>query len=267
MYQILLVFLSLIDFNQCYINNIKIRTYHHITNYIEYITSSNTRIYHNKENEKNNFDTTFQINNSSIFPMTYYPFESSLETITNNYTTNMLSTTTSSIDLLSSSFNLDLSNTNNIKTTTQLFDMKETLAIFYLEQELKLPEEVLRKIILKYSWILYLKVNTNLKPTINVLKSYSFTNKDIRAIISKTPSILAINHEWTLPEKLLSLQKMFYLTRNQLTKVIVQQPYLLTSSIDRNMKIASFLSNDMLFTEEDIRFLLLKDPRIGIIIV
>ena len=62
----------------------------------------------------------------------------------------------------------------------------------------------------------------------NLLISYRFC-------FCKTPSILAINHEWTLPEKLISLQKMFNLNRIALVKVVVSQPYLLTSSIERNL--------------------------------
>jgi hypothetical protein len=37
------------------------------------------------------------------------------------------------------------------------------LAFFYLQKELKLPEQALNNIMLKYSWVLYLKVDTNLR--------------------------------------------------------------------------------------------------------
>jgi hypothetical protein len=37
------------------------------------------------------------------------------------------------------------------------------LAFFYLQKELKLPDHVLTKIMLKYSWVMYLKVDTNLR--------------------------------------------------------------------------------------------------------
>jgi len=93
-------------------------------------------------------------------------------------------------------------------STAHLLDMKESLTIYYLEQELKLSKETLTKIILKYSWILYLKVDTNLRPTIEVMKSFGLKDRDVRLIVSKAPSVLAINYDFTLPEKLIALQKM-----------------------------------------------------------
>lgn len=92
--------------------------------------------------------------------------------------------------------------------TAPLLDIKESLTIYYLEQELKLSKETLTKIILKYSWILYLKVDTNLRPTIEVMKSFGLKDRDVRLIVSKAPSVLAINYDFTLPEKLIALQKM-----------------------------------------------------------
>jgi hypothetical protein len=45
--------------------------------------------------------------------------------------------------------------------------------------------------------------------------------------------------------------------------VLVSQPYLLTSSIGRNLKIATFLSKNMKLSERQIKALIVKDPRIG----
>ena len=53
---------------------------------------------------------------------------------------------------------------------------------------------------------MYLKVDSNIKPTIEVLTEHGFKTSHIRSMVSQVPSILAINHVWTLPEKLLSLQ-------------------------------------------------------------
>ena len=140
---------------------------------------------------------------------------------------------------------------------------KEPLAIDYLEHELGLSSEVLKKIILKYPWILYLRVNTNIIPTIQVFYANNFKQKDIIKIISQIPSILAINHKYTLPEKLLSLQKMFYLNKNNLVKIVTAQPYLLTSSITRNLKTAEFLRNILKLNENDMKILLLNNPSIA----
>jgi hypothetical protein len=89
---------------------------------------------------------------------------------------------------------------------SSLFQQREADAIVYLEQELRLPEQALTKIVLKYPWILYLKVESNLIPTVQVFRSFGFRDRDVRSIVAQTPSVLAINHMWTLPEKLLSLQ-------------------------------------------------------------
>ena len=101
------------------------------------------------------------------------------------------------------------------------------------------------KIIRKYPWILYLKVETNLKPTISVLNSFGFDKNRLKILVDKIPSILALDQEWTIPEKLLSLQKMFYLNQNSLVELIIKQPYLLTSSIDRNLEIANFFTDEV----------------------
>jgi len=114
-----------------------------------------------------------------------------------------------SVRILSSFSNPQFSSVDGTAlSTAPLLDIKESLTIYYLEQELKLSKETLTKIILKYSWILYLKVDTNLRPTIEVMKSFGLKDRDVRLIVSKAPSVLAINYDFTLPEKLIALQKM-----------------------------------------------------------
>lgn len=114
-----------------------------------------------------------------------------------------------SVRILSSFSNPQFSSVDGAAlSTAPLLDIKESLTIYYLEQELKLSKETLTKIILKYSWILYLKVDTNLRPTIEVMKSFGLKDRDVRLIVSKAPSVLAINYDFTLPEKLIALQKM-----------------------------------------------------------
>ena len=84
--------------------------------------------------------------------------------------------------------------------STFLEDNVDDMAFMFLMQEINLKQEVLERIIVKYSWILYLKVDTNLRPTIEVFRSYGYTNSDICAMVSRIPSVLAINHEKTLPQ-------------------------------------------------------------------
>ena len=63
--------------------------------------------------------------------------------------------------------------------------------IQYLQNQLKIPEDILANMLLKYSWILYLKVDSNLKPTIEVFKEFGFKDAHIRQMVSMVPSILA----------------------------------------------------------------------------
>jgi hypothetical protein len=119
-----------------------------------------------------------------------------------------------------------------------------------------------KKIILKYPWILYLRVNTNLRPTVEVLQSYGFKRKDIHNIVSRAPSILAIDHIQTLPHKLLSIQSMFHLTNTNLVRLVVAQPYLLTSSVARNEGTASFLKKTLQISGKQLQSLLMKEPKL-----
>jgi hypothetical protein len=143
---------------------------------------------------------------------------------------------------------------------------QKNMAIYYLQKELKLTEATLMNVILKYSWVMYLKVETNLKPTVEVLRSFGFKDGHIRTMVSIVPSVLAINHNWTLPEKLISIQKMFHLSRGQLVRLCCEQPLLLTSSIERNMAVSEFLSDQQAgigLSPDQIRSLLQVSPRIA----
>lgn len=137
------------------------------------------------------------------------------------------------------------------------------LGYFYLQKELKLSEHHMVKIMEKYPWIMYLKVDTNLRPTVEVLKSFGFRDKDVRSMLEKVPPILGINHEWTLPEKLISIQKMFNLNRAGLVKLVVHQPFLLTCSIERNIRVSEFLSETVGLSPESIRNCLLCCPEVA----
>lgn len=137
------------------------------------------------------------------------------------------------------------------------------LGYFYLQKELKLSEHHMVQIMEKYPWIMYLRVDTNLRPTVEVLKSFGFRDKDVRSMLQTVPPILGINHEWTLPEKLISIQKMFNLNRAGLVKLVVDQPFLLTCSIDRNIKVSEFLSETVGLSPESIRNCLLCCPEVA----
>jgi hypothetical protein len=146
---------------------------------------------------------------------------------------------------------------------TTAVPLKESMAIIFLQHELKLSERTLMNVIVNHSSLMYLRVDTNLRPTIEVFRSFGFKDKDIRSMVEQTPSVLAINHEWTLPEKLISLQSMFNLNKINLVKVVVKQPFLLTSSIERNLEISEFFMCTVGLSKEQTRALLLHDPRVA----
>lgn len=95
--------------------------------------------------------------------------------------------------------NTDRNDGNRLEITTPILQsMAKTgklganLGYFYLQKELKLSEHHMVKIMEKYPWIMYLKVDTNLRPTIEVLKSFGFRDKDVRTMLEKVPPILGM---------------------------------------------------------------------------
>lgn len=136
------------------------------------------------------------------------------------------------------------------------------LTFFYLKYELKLGEATLMKILTKHSWITYLKVESNLKPTIEVFKSFGFKDRDIKLMIELVPSILGINHEWTLPEKLISLQQMYSLNRANLVRIITSQPWLLSSSINRNLEVSNFFVENMNLNSDEVKKMIINYPTV-----
>eukprot|EP01039_Chlorochromonas_danica_P007748 gene7748-8559_t len=136
------------------------------------------------------------------------------------------------------------------------------MAISFYKNVLKLDEEVLSRIIEQHSYLLYLKVETNLKPTIKVLQSFGFKMRDIRQLVSSAPSILSLNAKLSIAERCVGLKQMFGLSKAALVKVVLAQPYLLTSSIDRNLDIANILGDVMDFSPQEIARLVQANPRI-----
>lgn len=57
------------------------------------------------------------------------------------------------------------------------------LTYFYLRNVLRIREASLTNVILKYSWIMYLRVETNLRPTVDVYKSFGFKQSHIRSMV------------------------------------------------------------------------------------
>jgi hypothetical protein len=140
-----------------------------------------------------------------------------------------------------------------------LSDTPNMLTIKFLQDELRLDDTTLSSILLKHSWILYLRVDTNLRPKVAMLRSRGFSKNDIRTIVKAAPSVLGINLEWTLPEKLLTIQKLFHLSRRDLLKVVTSAPWLLTCSIERNTEVAKYL-NFLGFEDKMLKRMVINDP-------
>jgi hypothetical protein len=138
----------------------------------------------------------------------------------------------------------------------------EPLAVSYLERELGLDGDTLKRIVLQHPWVLYLKVKTNVMPTIAVLESFGFSKGDVRKLISSVPSVLGISYNWTLPEKLMSLRTMFTISPADLPRLLKAQPYLLTSSVSRNQRTAHFFTDIMGVDDQKLSVLLLKEPKL-----
>ena len=134
------------------------------------------------------------------------------------------------------------------------------LAFFYLQNVLRISDPSLMRIVLQYPNLLYLQPTTNLAPTVAVLRSFGFLDRDVRHMVEMVTSVLSINHEWTLPEKLLSLQQCFHLSKRQLVRLCVRQPFVLTCSIARNMAVLAFFEDTCLLSARQVGRLLGSHP-------
>ena len=59
----------------------------------------------------------------------------------------------------------------------------QNFAFFYLQNSLKISERALMRIVLKYGYVLYLRPERTIIPTIEVLQSFGFNQEDIRTMV------------------------------------------------------------------------------------
>ena len=59
----------------------------------------------------------------------------------------------------------------------------QNFAFFYLQNELQVSERALMRIVLKYSYILYLRPERTIIPTIEVFQSFGFTQAHVRTMV------------------------------------------------------------------------------------
>jgi mTERF len=89
-----------------------------------------------------------------------------------------------------------------------------------------------------------------IRPTVDVLKSFGFRLEDVKRMVESCPSILALNHEWTIPEKLMTLEKVYHLDRNELVHVVTNAPFAMSYSIENHFQRAAFLSDTVGMTRK-----------------
>lgn len=151
---------------------------------------------------------------------------------------------------------------NQAKALTYFSDREEDmLTIVYFKKVLKISDDGLKSILLHHSWILHLRVKS-LIPKVNYLKTYGFKDKDIRKLVEYMPSVLAMNYQHSIPQKLLCLQKYFNLSKANVIAIVVSQPYVISCSAQRNIDIAEYLRHEIDLSLEEIKFVLLQNPRI-----
>lgn len=127
------------------------------------------------------------------------------------------------------------------------------LAYFYLRDKLKISKKSLMNIVVKYPWLLYLKVEKNIRPTIDAYRTFGFKIGDVRSLVEAVPSTLGLNANWSIPERLISLQKLFYLSQPALVRAVKKHPYLVTCSVNRHIDIANFFSDSLGMSASEIR--------------
>jgi hypothetical protein len=141
----------------------------------------------------------------------------------------------------------------------------QELTVSYLQNVLKLEDRILGKIVAKHSYILYLDVENNIKPTVKALQSLGFKMREISYIVGVIPSLLSMDQKWTIPEHFISIKQMYGLSKAQAIAAIIAQPHLLTCSVDRNLAIVNYLGDVMGFTATQIRRLIVIYPRVALL--
>lgn len=113
----------------------------------------------------------------------------------------------------------------------------------FLCKELGLRKQDLESVEKRFPTLFKLSVESNIRPTIEVLRSFGFKTKDLRQILKVNPRAFSLNSEWTLPEKLLELEQAFGLSRRELLRTVKSFPLLLTTRRERHAEVIGFFAN------------------------
>lgn len=115
----------------------------------------------------------------------------------------------------------------------------------FLREELGLRKQDLDSVEKRFPTLFKLSIESNIRPTIEVLRSFGFTKKDLRQILKVNPRAFSLNSEWSLPEKLLEFERTFGLSRRELLRTVTSFPLLLTTRRERHAEVIAFFANSV----------------------
>lgn len=120
---------------------------------------------------------------------------------------------------------------------------RSTSKRIFLREELGLRKQDLDSVEKRFPTLFKLSIESNIRPTIEVLRSFGFTKKDLRQILKVNPRAFSLNSEWSLPEKLLEFEQTFGLSRRELLRTVTSFPLLLTMRRERHAEVIAFFAN------------------------
>ncbi len=133
----------------------------------------------------------------------------------------------------------------------------------FLSEEVGLSLRAAESLMIRYPGLASLSVNNNLRPTMNLFAEFGFAKEDIAQIIHNVPVVMAHDAGLALPEKLAALQRMYQCTTPELVELAKQAPFILTTSIDKNTRIADFFRNTVQLTPKQILQLMRVYPAVA----
>jgi len=136
------------------------------------------------------------------------------------------------------------------------------IAYFYLKNTVQLSEDTMWKIIQKSSSILGLTVSTLQRKIALLTQTMNLTEDDMRVIIHKQPSILTMSANRNLSPTILFLVRALDLGKDDLRTIVVQFPCILCYSIHNLQAKIQFFHTDMEYNTDQIRTLLVKEPKL-----
>jgi hypothetical protein len=136
------------------------------------------------------------------------------------------------------------------------------LSYFYLQDEIGLSEETMWKITYEAGSVLGMTAAT-IRHKVDVLReTMALTDADVRTIIERQPSVLQLSADKNLAPTLLFLLRSLDLGRDDLRRLIVGCPAILTYSRDNLRTKLRFFQHILQFSKAECRQIFVKEPTI-----